>query len=212
MEIRRALTLVLALAVIAAGCVPSRPEAAPTPDGTTAATPRPTVPAPRYRKTGTQGNGAASGHIARIGAALSLTGTGKMFGSAQRSGIQLAQDEINASQMLGSTRLQVIVEDDGSNRDQASAAFQRFIENSHVLAIIGPTLSDTALSVDPIAQQAGVPVLAISNAAAGITQIGSFIRSSQGLTHRSSSMDNSNLVRNGGRCFGSMPGRSFLRT
>src|ERR1700737_403348 len=40
---------------------------------------------------------------------------------------------------------------------------------------MGPTLSDTALSVDPLAQQAGVPVLAISNAATGITQIGNSI-------------------------------------
>ena len=40
---------------------------------------------------------------------------------------------------------------------------------------MGPTLSDTALSVDPMAQQAGVPVLAISNAASGITQIGNSI-------------------------------------
>ena len=96
---------------------------------------------------------------------MSLSGPAKLFGAAQRSGIKLAQDEINASQFLGNTRLEVIVEDDASDRDQAAGAFQRFIENSHVLAIIGPTLSDTALSVDPIAQQAGVPVLAISNAA-----------------------------------------------
>jgi len=131
--------------------------------------------APTYRRSGPQVSAAASGHIARIGAALSLSGPAKLFGSAQRSGIKLAQDEINASQYLGSTRLEVIVEDDGSNREQASAAYQRFIENSHVLAIMGPTLSDTALAVDPIAQQAGVPVLAISNAATGITQIGNFI-------------------------------------
>jgi branched-chain amino acid transport system substrate-binding protein len=133
------------------------------------------VEAPRYRRTGPQVNGASTGQIARIGAALSLTGPAKLFGSAQRSGIKLAQDEINASPMLGNTHLEIIVEDDGSDRDQASAAFQRFLENSHVLAIIGPTLSDTALSVDPFAQQAGVPVLAISNAAGGITQIGNFI-------------------------------------
>ena len=98
-----------------------------------------------------------------------------MFGAAQRSGIKLAQDEINAAQMLGKTRLEVVIEDDGSDREQASAVFGRFIENSHVLAIIGPTLSDTALSVDPLAQQAGVPVLAISNSANSLTEIGDFI-------------------------------------
>ena len=117
---------------------------------------------------------ASNGQVARIGAALSLTGPARMFGAAQRSGIRLAQDEINLSHMLGSTHLEVLIEDDGSDRDQASAVFQGFIE-SHVVAIMGPTLSDTALSVDPVAQQAGVPVLAISNAASGITQIGNSI-------------------------------------
>jgi branched-chain amino acid transport system substrate-binding protein len=94
---------------------------------------------------------------------------------AQRNGINLAQDEINASHMLGGTQLEVVVDDDGSDREQAVTVFQRFIEDSHVLAIIGPTLSDAALRVDPLAQQAGVPVLAISNSASGITAIGNFI-------------------------------------
>ncbi len=122
-----------------------------------------------------QGNANSSTTVARIGAALSLTGSGQLFGAAQRRGIRLAQDEINATPLLGSTRLEVQVEDDGSDREQASAVFQGFIENGQVVAILGPTLSDTALTVDPLAQQAGVPVLAISNAANGITQIGNSI-------------------------------------
>jgi branched-chain amino acid transport system substrate-binding protein len=140
------LAIVLALALLAGGCAANR-----------------SAPPANPRVT------------ARIGAALSLTGYAQMFGAAQRNGIKLAQDEINASHVLGTTRLDVMVEDDGSDRDQASGVFQKFIENMHVLAIMGPTLSDTALSVDPIAQQAGVPVLAISNSAGGITQIGNFI-------------------------------------
>ena len=160
--------------MLAAGCAPARSEDSPA-TSPTVTNPQPAFTAPRYRRPGPQVTGDSSGPIARIGAALSLTGPAKLFGAAQRSGIKLAQDEINASQLLGATRLEVIIEDDASDRDQASAAFQRFIEHSHVLAIMGPTLSDTALSVDPIAQQAGVPVLAISNAASGITQIGNFI-------------------------------------
>ena len=98
-----------------------------------------------------------------------------MAGDAQRNGMKLAQDEINASHLLDQTRLEVMVEDDKADREQAAAVFQKFIENNHVLGILGPTLSDTALAVDPIAQQAGVPVLAISNAAGGLTEIGDFI-------------------------------------
>jgi len=175
MERGRAAALLVCLALLASGCGPSHADPALTPDGSNGAVQPASVSPAYYRRTGPQGNGQSTGRIVRIGAALSLTGNAKLFGSAQRSGIKLAQDEINANHVLGSTRLEVIIEDDASDREQASAAFGRFIENSHVLAIMGPTLSDTALSVDPLAQQAGVPVLAISNAAGGITQIGNFI-------------------------------------
>lgn len=155
-----------------AGCAPARPDASSTP---TVAPASSADSAARYHRAGAQGNGASGGPIARIGAALSLTGSGRTFGSVQRDAIKLAEDEINTGHVLGKTRLQVVVEDDASDRERASAVFQRFIENSHVLAIVGPTLSDTALSVDPIAQQAGVPVLAISNSASSLTEIGNFI-------------------------------------
>jgi branched-chain amino acid transport system substrate-binding protein len=113
--------------------------------------------------------------VVRLGAVLSLTGSAKLFGAAQRNGIKLAQDEINASRMLGGPRLEIVIADDTSDREQAAVDFQQLIENKQVQAIIGPTLSDVALSVDPLAQQAGVPVLAVSNSASGLTEIGNFI-------------------------------------
>jgi branched-chain amino acid transport system substrate-binding protein len=171
----RAAPLLLAVLLVLTGCVPAAVETLPeaTPSGITQTGNVP--PAPRWRRSGVQGTGESAGPIARVGAAVALTGPAAMAGTAQRNGLKLAQDEINASRVLGQTRLEVIVEDDRSDREQAAAVFQKFIENSHVVGILGPTLSDTALAVDPIAQQAGVPVLAISNAAGGITQIGNFI-------------------------------------
>ena len=170
--LRAAVLVCLALAF---GCTPVRLMTTAEPALTATPVPQPTQAPPRYRRNGPKGNGASSGPIARVGAALALTGRARLIGIAQRSGIKLAQDEINASHLLGSTRLEVIVDDDGSEREQAAVVFQRFIENSHVIAILGPTLSDTAQSVDPIAQQAAVPVVAISNTSSGITQIGNFI-------------------------------------
>jgi branched-chain amino acid transport system substrate-binding protein len=160
------------LLVMGSGCVPAQP-APPPPDATAVAAPR--LPTARYRRSGAQGTGESGGPIARIGAALALSGPAAMAGTAQRNAIRLAQDEINANRLLDQVRLEVIVEDDGADREHAAAVFQKFIENSHVVGILGPTLSDTALAVDPMAQQAGVPVLAVSNAAGGITEIGDFI-------------------------------------
>jgi branched-chain amino acid transport system substrate-binding protein len=44
-----------------------------------------------------------------------------------------------------------------------------------VVALIGPTLSQQAFAADPIAQRRGVPVVAPSNTALGIPELGSFI-------------------------------------
>jgi branched-chain amino acid transport system substrate-binding protein len=166
--------VLVCLSLVATACGVARPEAGPASAGEATAAAESTAVS-HSRRIGSQTSTSSSVHVARLGAALSLTGPARLFGMAQRSGVKLAQDEINANHMLGNMRLEVAIEDDGSDRNQASAVFERFIENNHVLAIVGPTLSDTALSVDPIAQQAGVPVLAVSNSASGITEIGNFI-------------------------------------
>jgi len=108
-----------------------------------------------------------------IGAALSLTGPAASYGAQQRAGIQAALDEVNQG---GGVKLSVLIEDDASTKEQGITVFQKFINRDKVSAIIGPTLSNTASAADPLAQQAKVPVLGISNTAAtGITDIGNYI-------------------------------------
>jgi len=114
--------------------------------------------------------------VVKIGAALSMTGAAAVYGGAQKSGIQAAVDDVNGSGSLKPLRLEVVFEDDASKKEQGINVFQRFINQTKVSAIIGPTLSTTATAADPIAQQAKVPVLAISNTApTGITDIGEYI-------------------------------------
>ena len=68
-----------------------------------------------------------------------------------------------------------IFEDDASVPQQGTNVFNKLINGDKVSIIIGPTLSNTAKITDPIAQKAGVPVLAISNTISGITEIGDYI-------------------------------------
>src|SRR5712664_1826725 len=122
---------------------------------------------------GTQSPAASGGGGAVIGASLSLTGPAASYGAQQRAGIQAAVDDVNQP---GGVKLTVLIEDDASTKEQGITVFQKFINRDKVSAIIGPTLSNTASAADPLAQQAKVPVLAISNTAAtGITDIGNYI-------------------------------------
>ncbi len=117
----------------------------------------------------------ASAASIKIGFVFSMTGGAAVYGTSQKEGASLAIDQINAA--AGSSGLQIapIWEDDASVPQQGTNVFNKLINGDKVSLIIGPTLSNTAKITDPIAQKAGVPVLAISNTIAGITEIGDYI-------------------------------------
>ena len=108
-----------------------------------------------------------------LGAAIAFTGNANLYGQDQRMGLALAE---RWAQQQGTparpVRLQL--EDGASDDPSAIAAFNLLIRQG-VIALIGPTLSQQAFAADPIAQRQGVPVVAPSNTAKGIPEIGHFI-------------------------------------
>ena len=108
-----------------------------------------------------------------VGAALTLTGTNQAYGLSSRRGIDMAAKEINAGAVPG-VRINVKTVDDLGTPQGAAAAYGIFFRDG-VSAIMGPTLSSVALTVDHFAQGARIPVLGISNTQPGITEIGTFI-------------------------------------
>ncbi len=117
--------------------------------------------------------GVDAGGEVKIGFAFAMSGDNSVYGMSQKAAAQMALDEINA--MGTGPRLIGIFEDTGGKPEQALEVFQEFINDDNVEAIIGPTLSNEAKITDPQAQEARVPVLAVSNTASGITDIGDYI-------------------------------------
>lgn len=107
-----------------------------------------------------------------VGAALSLTGAAASYGQSQKKGLEVALDDL--ANKDGVT-YDLKIEDDGTDPKQGIAVFEQFISRDPVSIILGPTLSNAAKTTDPIAQEEGVPVLGVSNTAAGITEIGDYI-------------------------------------
>lgn len=108
----------------------------------------------------------------KVGVVFSQTGGAAVYGESQRAAVELAAEEQNAE---GGVTYELVIEDDASDPSQGIPAFEKLINQDEVSVIIGPTLSNTAFSTDPIAQDAGVPVLGVSNTADGITEIGDYI-------------------------------------
>jgi branched-chain amino acid transport system substrate-binding protein len=148
-----------------------------TPGSAAGTTPAPTQPA---GSTMPQGNKAtqppgSSQPLVRIGRALGPSGANAVYGKSQRQAAEMAWKEIDNAGGINGAQIAAIFQDTASKPDQAVTVFQKFINTDNVVAIIGPTLSNEALSSDPEAQKAGCPVLGISNTASGITDMGDFI-------------------------------------
>ncbi|HYM71134.1 MAG TPA: ABC transporter substrate-binding protein [bacterium] len=111
----------------------------------------------------------AAAQPVKVGLAVGITGDIAVYGEPIRNGLQLAFKQINDK---GLVHVDPILDDTGGGRDGAINVFQKFIERDQVAAIIGPVLSSQAFASDPLAVKAGVPVVGVSNTAAGIPQIG----------------------------------------
>jgi branched-chain amino acid transport system substrate-binding protein len=114
------------------------------------------------------GTAAAPKPDIKIGLATAKSGAANFYNPQQSNGALLAVEHINTAGGIAGAKLQLIVEDDGSVREQGITAFRKFIEQDKVVAILGPTLSAVAAGAHPVAQAGGVPVIAISNTGLGI--------------------------------------------
>ena len=116
----------------------------------------------------------AAGTLA-IGVVADLTGQGAAYGVSIANGAKLAGQVLNKAGGVNGAQVNVIVDDAGSVNSQVINLFQQDANVKHVIALVGPTLSSEAFPADPVANGLGVPVVATSNTAKGIPQIGKYI-------------------------------------
>lgn len=104
----------------------------------------------------------------RIGVVLSLTGRGGTFGQRALNGMQLAVDEINATEPFRGRPIRLLVEDSRSSAPQALSAFRKLVDIDRVSVAIGFVLSDEVLTCAPVANERHVVIF---STAAGSDQI-----------------------------------------
>jgi branched-chain amino acid transport system substrate-binding protein len=110
-----------------------------------------------------------------IGIALAQTSNVALLGQEGVAGSKIAEKYFNDKGGINGTPIKLVVEDTGGDEAGAINAFQTLITQNKVAGIVGPTLSQQAFSADPVAERAKVPVIAASNTAKGIPEIGDYI-------------------------------------
>src|SRR5665213_524588 len=103
-----------------------------------------------------------SGKTIKLGAILSITGAGGVYGPQSRDGMNLAVKQINASGGVNGATIKLTINDDASLQPQAQQLAQTLIQQEQDLALLGPTLSNSAVAAHPLAERLKTPILAVS--------------------------------------------------
>jgi branched-chain amino acid transport system substrate-binding protein len=102
-----------------------------------------------YTKSSRENKGADQ-KVIRIGAPLSLTGTGATDGESIKHGLDLAQADLREKGI----KVEIVYEDDGTDPKRTVSAMQKMISENKLDAIVGPTWSFLAEAGLPLSDQA----------------------------------------------------------
>src|SRR5437879_9947444 len=112
--------------------------------------------------TGTTTSNSYQGKTIQLGAILSLTGAGGVYGPSSKKGMDLAVEKINNSGGVNGAKIALDTRDDASDKIQSQQVAQTIFQQDQPLALLGPTLSNSAVAVHPLAESFKIPILAVS--------------------------------------------------
>lgn len=108
---------------------------------------------------GAGGSSAGAGQV-KVGAVLSLSGGGSVFGAAEKKAMELAVKTVNDKGGVDGKKIQLIVEDDKSEPSEALTVARDLVSAKRVVAIFGASSGSSTLAMLPLVTSQKIPVLA----------------------------------------------------
>jgi branched-chain amino acid transport system substrate-binding protein len=103
-----------------------------------------------------------------VGGIFSISGTMSYLGEPERNTMQMLVNELNAKGGINGHPIKAVIYDDEGDVTKARLHAEKLVTKDQALAIIGPSLTPTSMTVLEVTQKAKVPLISCA-AAAGIT-------------------------------------------
>ncbi len=94
----------------------------------------------------------------KLGAFFDLSGRAAFIGTPTKLVAEMVVDKINAEGGINGKKLELIIADTEANPAKTASIAKKFIYKDKVVAIIGPTLTDTGMNVKKIVDKGQIPI------------------------------------------------------
>jgi branched-chain amino acid transport system substrate-binding protein len=119
------------------------------------------------------GKNAASDTI-RIGLAAPISGTQAQYGQAFKNGAELAAKQINDAGGIDGKRVEIVVEDDKGDPNEAVNVANKFVSDKSISAVVGHFNSSATLATAPIYNKNKIVQISPASSAPAVTDAGEY--------------------------------------
>lgn len=110
----------------------------------------------------------------RIGLAAPISGTQAQYGQAFKNGAELAAAQINEAGGIDGKQVQIVVEDDKGDSNEAVNVANKFVSDKSILAVVGHFNSSATLATAPVYNKNKIVEISPSSSAPGVTNAGDY--------------------------------------
>jgi branched-chain amino acid transport system substrate-binding protein len=94
----------------------------------------------------------------KLGAFFDLSGRAAFIGTPTKLVAEMVVDKINSEGGINGKQLELVIGDTEANPAKAASLAKKFIYKDNVAAIIGPTMTDTGMTVKAMAEKGQTPI------------------------------------------------------
>lgn len=123
---------------------------------------------------GVSGESKAGGGTLRIGLAAPISGTQAQYGTAFKNGAELAAAQINDEGGIDGKQVEIVVEDDKGDSNEAVNVANKFVSDKSILGVVGHFNSSATLATAPVYNKNKIVQVSPSSSAPGVTDAGEY--------------------------------------
>lgn len=120
------------------------------------------------------GGSKADSNTIRIGLAAPISGTQAQYGQAFKNGAELAAAQINEAGGIDGKKVEIVVEDDKGDSNEAVNVANKFVSDKSIQAVVGHFNSSATLATAPVYNKNKIVQVSPSSSAPGVTDAGEY--------------------------------------
>ncbi len=108
-------------------------------------------------------SGVATAKTIKVGAILSVTGRASFLGVPESRTLEMMVEKINATGGINGDTIELIIKDDGGQKEKAVSYAKQLIEEERVFAILGPSTTGNTLAIKSLCEKSGMLLISCAS-------------------------------------------------